>query len=44
MVEDYYAKLAKKDKADEEKAKRQKELLDQVRDHYGYDVDPEDFR
>ena len=42
QVEEFYQRIARKYKIEEEKKAKQLEILDLARDYYGYDVDPRD--
>lgn len=44
QIENFYQRIVKKDKADEERLKKKQELLDQAREFYGYEVDMRDTR
>jgi len=44
QIENFYQRIAKKDKTDEERLKKKQELLDQAREFYGYEVDMRDAR
>ena len=44
QIENFYQRIVKKEKADEERLKKKQELLDQAREFYGYEVDMRDMR
>ena len=44
QIDSFYQRIAKKEKTDEEKAARQRELLEQAREYYGFNVDLRDQR
>lgn len=43
-IEDFYQRVYKKSKADEDRLKRKNEILEKAREYYGYDVDIRDTR
>ena len=44
QIEGYFQRITKKQKADEEKMIKKREVLDQAREFYGYEVDLRDIR
>lgn len=44
QIEGYFQRITKKQKADEEKLNKRREILDQAREFYGYEVDMRDSR
>jgi hypothetical protein len=44
QIESYFQRITKKQKADEEKLNKKREILDQAREFYGYEVDMRDSR
>jgi hypothetical protein len=44
QIESFFQRITKKQKADEEKLKKRREILDKAREFYGYEVDMRDSR
>ena len=44
QIDSFYQRISKTNAANEEKDKKRKELLDQAREFYGYEVDLRDSR
>ena len=42
QIEEFYQRITRKYKIEEDKKAKQREVLDMARDYYGYDVDPRD--
>jgi hypothetical protein len=44
QIENFYQRLLKKENLEEEKILKRREILDQAREHYGYEVNLNDPR
>ena len=44
QIESYFQRMVKKNKAEEDKLNKKKELLDQAREFYGFEVEMRDGR